>query len=506
MDDEDLHVAKGFADSVVGDLLWKNERGSQVFSKRAILPPCLKLVASNAAPPTEVNGDIYVIGNERGTLTASAIAWQSSNTVRYTFSGSPNLSVYNIGDYIIVTGAANSVHNGVFAITSVNDGSDYIQVTNTLVSSNAYDEGAGASAKSTLSNWDGCNQNSWVKYNSTDGLWKEIAPEESTLCYNKDVDDFIYFNGTSWQQYTFTNTKKFGNTIFVNSVTGSDTTGMVENIDKPFATIAAAHTASAAYYTGGNAPSATKVVTLVLIGNFSENVNIRPYHNYCVDGTTVTGSWSDVSYASACVCKIYGKGNLTYSGDLLYLTYGSTISIDVSSTSGTFSVQNSSATLYLRVFESATRTGKAIIYRPVGTVNVYNSTLSCTGAAAIKLWTSGTVRLINCQVSSNMEAVITDSTSANTSTLVVRESKLSTSGTNYDCINLTTNTGGNVYIQLKNCTLIANGTGNSIDAAQATNVRIYGSCETNLTHDSGNVTLLVGTVANGRFLIDTNVE
>lgn len=86
---------------------------------------------------------ILVSESNTGILTGldvDTIAWQSGTTVRYTFNGTPDLSAVAAGDSLVVASATNASNNGTFIITTVNDGSDYIQVTNALRTDNTLDE------------------------------------------------------------------------------------------------------------------------------------------------------------------------------------------------------------------------------------------------------------------------------------------------------------------------------------------------------------------------------
>lgn len=78
-------------------------------------------------------------------------------------------------------------------------------------------------------------------------------------------------------------------------------------------------------------------------------------------------------------------------------------------------------------------------------------------------------------------------------------------GLNNNCVSISSGVGVDSLANLifDGATLIANGTGESIKATAAKNVTIYGSCQANLAADV-NITLLVGTVANGRYLVDVN--
>lgn len=202
LDNDQIHVAKNFSIANNGDAMWRDERALQSWDKRNILPSALELVASNAAPPTEVDGDIYLIDSTLGTLTINETIFVSGNTIRITFTGSPNLSGFTVGHYLVVSGCANDVNNGSFIITSVNDPGDYIQITNTLITDATYNESGSGTAQSTHTNWDGCPYNSWVRYNEVDDRWYYIETAKPQICYIEDVDMYYYHNGTEWQPMT----------------------------------------------------------------------------------------------------------------------------------------------------------------------------------------------------------------------------------------------------------------------------------------------------------------
>jgi len=63
-------------------------------------------------------------------LDVDTIAWQSGNTIRYTFNTTPDLSRARVGDKMIIESATNASNDGVFEITDVNDGADWIEITN----------------------------------------------------------------------------------------------------------------------------------------------------------------------------------------------------------------------------------------------------------------------------------------------------------------------------------------------------------------------------------------
>ena len=82
-------------------------------------------------------------------LNVNNINWQSANTIRYTFSATPDLSSVTVGDLFVVSGGTYAANEGAFTITAVNNGSDYIEVTNLSRSDAAADEAASAATAAT---------------------------------------------------------------------------------------------------------------------------------------------------------------------------------------------------------------------------------------------------------------------------------------------------------------------------------------------------------------------
>jgi hypothetical protein len=77
-------------------------------------------------------------GNTQGDV--DAITWQSGTTVRYTFLGTPDFSDIRVGNFMTISGATNAVNDGTYEITAVNDGSDWIEITNPARTSSTGDE------------------------------------------------------------------------------------------------------------------------------------------------------------------------------------------------------------------------------------------------------------------------------------------------------------------------------------------------------------------------------
>lgn len=75
-------------------------------------------------------------------LDVDTITWQSGTTVKYTFNNSPDLSKISVGDSFIFTSAAHDDNNGTYVITSVDDVTKYITITNGLRTDVSKDEGS----------------------------------------------------------------------------------------------------------------------------------------------------------------------------------------------------------------------------------------------------------------------------------------------------------------------------------------------------------------------------
>ena len=194
--DANMHHPKGFRSASVGSSSFKDGTGNIEYNVLQ-LPAALGYISSTDAPTTEVTGDIYILNADSLTYTISAINWQSANTVRYTFSSSPDLSGIASGTNILYCyDAVNSEHNGRFVITAVNDGSDYIEITNTLVSDATLDETTGGSCELPSDELDGASNNDYIKFDGTD--WYRITPSIGTKCYDKTLGQTRTFNGSLW--------------------------------------------------------------------------------------------------------------------------------------------------------------------------------------------------------------------------------------------------------------------------------------------------------------------
>ena len=196
-----LHNPKGFDSADGSTYLTKDSNGSIYFAKVLRLPNALNVVSGQSAPPTEVSGDVYLIDTTGTAYDIDTITWQSGNTIRYTFNGSPDLSAIAADDYFVTSGNTNSSNDGVFVISAVNDGSDYIEITNVNRDDNTDDEATDAIGTGyyTLAEWDGVQKNSHARFDGND--WVILSPNNGDTCFDETSAELLIFNGTSWNDF-----------------------------------------------------------------------------------------------------------------------------------------------------------------------------------------------------------------------------------------------------------------------------------------------------------------
>lgn len=208
-----LHNPKGFDGASNGTKPVKDATGALDWITETQLPKALDYVSAQSAPPTEVTGDVYLINTTGTAYDINTIAWQSGNTIRIAFNGSPDLSAVDIDDYFITFGNANSSNDGTFIITTVNDGSDYIEITNNDRSDATDDEATDAVGTGyyTLAEWDAVSKASHVTFDGS--IWSSIIPSEGQSCYDVTLGAIRVFDGTDWSS-----------SLASGGVTGSGTT------------------------------------------------------------------------------------------------------------------------------------------------------------------------------------------------------------------------------------------------------------------------------------------
>ena len=193
-----LHESKGFSTSLKNGSMVKSERSVSLWEQRFILPAALSRVSSFAAPPTEVDGAIYILDAAMPGVLVADITWQSANIVKYTFEGAPDLADWSVGDYYITVGNGFAFNNGRFVILSKSSigGVQWVTVTNTLISDASFNEvGSAGTARPTKASWDGCDQGEWVRYSVVDLKWNYITPVAGMLVYIIDSGTWFTFTG-----------------------------------------------------------------------------------------------------------------------------------------------------------------------------------------------------------------------------------------------------------------------------------------------------------------------
>lgn len=79
-------------------------------------------------------------GFRTSPLDVDAISFVAGNTIQYTMNGSPDLSVMVPSQYLVISGSGNTLNDGTFEITAVDDAADFIEVTNLARADNSGDE------------------------------------------------------------------------------------------------------------------------------------------------------------------------------------------------------------------------------------------------------------------------------------------------------------------------------------------------------------------------------
>jgi hypothetical protein len=198
MTGEQLHNPKGFDSASNNTTMVKDGSGSVLWAAQTDLPQALNIVSPQSAPPTENSGDVYLMDTTGTAYDINTITWQSGNTIRIAFNGSPDLSAVAADDYFVTSGNANSSNDGTFQISAVNDGSDYIDIINLNRSDATDDEATDAIGTGyyTLEEWDGVSKNMHVRFDGTS--WISVTPSAGYTCYDITSGNILIFNGTDW--------------------------------------------------------------------------------------------------------------------------------------------------------------------------------------------------------------------------------------------------------------------------------------------------------------------
>ncbi len=165
------------------------------------LLPALDLIDSNFVPPTEIDGDIYLLDASGTSFAVDSILHISESFIRIISVGS-DFTLYLPGDTVEVVGATNAVNNGRFRLTTVVTGS-HIEFHNPDRTDPSDDEGT-SPATMTITNtaYDGAGQNDWIRYYSIDDTWRFIQTEKGFRCFNKAKNRMWEMDGSLWTEPT----------------------------------------------------------------------------------------------------------------------------------------------------------------------------------------------------------------------------------------------------------------------------------------------------------------
>ena len=283
---DQLHNPKGFDEASASTMPIKNAAGELEWRPNLSLTNALDYVSGQSAPPTEVDGDVYLIDDTGTAYDIDTIAWQSDNTVRYTFNGSPDLSAVAAADYFITSGNTNSSNDGTFVISAVDNSTKYIEVTNVLREDATDDEATDAIGTGyyTLAEWDGVSKGSHVSF---DGVtWTSVNAADGAICFDLNAQNHRIYDttGTNWDT-----------TITSGGITGSGTSNQV------------------AYFSGASALTSSSKLTF--------------------DGTTFLvddGAGANISYDGNSFDVTDGADNLIYwknNSDMIVESTGNTASV-----------------------------------------------------------------------------------------------------------------------------------------------------------------------------------
>lgn len=190
-DEQNMHFPKLFLSANKGEISWKDATENLEWRQLAVFPPVIDIVDGSIPPPTENDGDVYVIDAATTILDVDTILFQSGNTIRYAFNGSPDLSSIVVNDHLRIRDAGKTSNNGTFIITVVDDGSDFIEVTNPDRSDNTDDEASDSPATGTTVDaaWDATGDGDWVEFDSATDTWSGTTLDTGTSFFNEAEDE-----------------------------------------------------------------------------------------------------------------------------------------------------------------------------------------------------------------------------------------------------------------------------------------------------------------------------
>lgn len=340
-------------------------------------------------------------------------------------------------------------------------------------------------------------------------------------------------------------TVPINNTVFV-AKNGNDGTGLVERLDKPFLTFAAARTAALAAFT----PSATnRILIKVFSGNYAHNIVLANFIDWDLSDSTISSPGIAIDDSGAAVNSII-MGNAvliagtnairtTNAGTVLFVNCDSItaatsasclctngaqtinirsitasgvpaatcdagtqiINLVSANTGGSTSLICNGGTQLVYIKNNITSTGGSVASCIGGTQTVRDGSLIVGGGSPTVLCGGGIQNIVQAAIIS--VGVGAPSASITSGELTIYDSYLYFSSTGAEVVD---QSGGTLKISnsrieavnaanisaveksggtmiLNNCTLLATGTGYSITSPSAQIVKVYGSCQANKAID-----------------------
>ncbi len=201
-DDLNMHYPKGFLTAVPGVSVVRGADDNLRWTQQPRFNKVIDEVDGLLAPPTEIDVDAFILQKaiSAKVYDVDTILWQSGSTIRYTFNGGPDLSGLVVGDHARIRLAGLEINNGDFIITDINDGADWIEVTNPFRFFSTDDEASDSPANTTTTHrdWDVAGDTDHVEFFGSEDLWYAITPQLGANAYNTTADSDRIFTGLGW--------------------------------------------------------------------------------------------------------------------------------------------------------------------------------------------------------------------------------------------------------------------------------------------------------------------
>ena len=200
LDQEELHTPLNHIPAKRGEQSFKLDNNTPFYFPGA-MPPVLDIVDGHLAPPTEVDGDVYVLeADAEGDI--DEILFQAGNTIRASFNGP--FTPPAVDDFMTIANAANPSNNGTFLVTGLPGGGD-IDYTNPNRNDATDDELSDSPAVATWSfdDWDGAKPKSWNRYDAANDVWVSIDPQDGNKFLNETTGTEWFYDGI-WNENVLT--------------------------------------------------------------------------------------------------------------------------------------------------------------------------------------------------------------------------------------------------------------------------------------------------------------